>query len=504
VQVTSFRSPNRSILDESDDFSTTENEETNEIVVLGDGNRILNESECLDSSFLQAGPAEDVEFDNTKVLQKYSAALDEANATIRRLHSALKEGNKGSDLLSDVSPVVAVPSLDIDLPFQKKDSSPSNKEYRTVNVRMLDGENFITDWTPMEPLSAPPEHDLRSPIVTAVLDAWTGDERLHTSLLSWMDQVISGHDPESIPPLTLSSLDHQARDGFALHVLPLLLLRPDVRVGVKTRAQRQTSYDLSVAVDSIENRDVYFQQREQDLERTSGTSDVGSFAANSSATTAVASNTIRRSVNINAEEFGRDESYVSRHSHSTSAGIVSSRFSYDEVTEDISSSDDHSPGLISTLGGALGGLLTRRKDTAGLESLPHNGPHGTMQTIFESPPSASLVAESVRLAEGDSDDDQPFHRIVSAPAGRIGVTFVEYRGHCMVSDVSPDSPLTGWIFPSDVLIAIDELPVSGMRIRDIIKVLKDRSDRQRAMRVISSHAANELTVKADSTSDYSN
>jgi C-terminal processing protease CtpA/Prc len=73
---------------------------------------------------------------------------------------------------------------------------------------------------------------------------------------------------------------------------------------------------------------------------------------------------------------------------------------------------------------------------------------------------------------------------------------VEYRGHCMVSDVYPDSPLIGWIFPSDVLIAIDDLPVSGMRIRDIIKVLKDRSNGQRALRVVSSHAMNELTLNA--------
>jgi hypothetical protein len=62
-----------------------------------------------------------------------------------------------------------------------------------------------------------------------------------------------------------------------------------------------------------------------------------------------------------------------------------------------------------------------------------------------------------------------------------------------VSDVAPDSPLCGWIFPSDILIAIDELPVSGMRVRDIITVLKDRKDRQRALRVISSHDMNEFT-----------
>jgi C-terminal processing protease CtpA/Prc len=93
-----------------------------------------------------------------------------------------------------------------------------------------------------------------------------------------------------------------------------------------------------------------------------------------------------------------------------------------------------------------------------------------------------------------AEEQQPYHRVVSAPPGRIGVTFVEFRGHAMVSDVAMDSPLSGWVFPSDVLIAVDEIPVSGMRVRDIVKILSNRKDRQRAMRVISSHAMNELTM----------
>lgn len=92
------------------------------------------------------------------------------------------------------------------------------------------------------------------------------------------------------------------------------------------------------------------------------------------------------------------------------------------------------------------------------------------------------------------EDLQPYHRVVSAPPGRIGVTFVEFRGHAMVSDVALDSPLAGWVFPSDILIAVDEIPVSGMRVRDIVTILSDRKNRQRAMRVISSHAMNEFTM----------
>jgi C-terminal processing protease CtpA/Prc len=71
----------------------------------------------------------------------------------------------------------------------------------------------------------------------------------------------------------------------------------------------------------------------------------------------------------------------------------------------------------------------------------------------------------------------------------------------MVSDVAPESPLSGWVFPSDILIAIDEVPVSGMRVRDIIKLLTSRKERQRALRVISSHAMNEFTLNTTTASE---
>ncbi len=79
-------------------------------------------------------------------------------------------------------------------------------------------------------------------------------------------------------------------------------------------------------------------------------------------------------------------------------------------------------------------------------------------------------------------------------SGKIGIELVQYRGHAMISFVSPESPLVGWIFPTDILIAIDELPVSGLRVRDIVKILTERADsRQRSLRLISSHAMTELT-----------
>lgn len=70
---------------------------------------------------------------------------------------------------------------------------------------------------------------------------------------------------------------------------------------------------------------------------------------------------------------------------------------------------------------------------------------------------------------------------------------MEYCGHAMVSNVSEDSPLAGWIFPSDILIAIDDVTVSGLRTRDIVKLLTNRVKQQRNLRMVSAVAMNELT-----------
>lgn len=384
-----FRSNvNRSILDENDDV---EDEEETEEPTAGD--RVLVDQ--LDTSFVRESAQEESKID------QYRTALQEANEIIAKLHA-----EKG---VADEAPVVTLPQH-VDEDVKSLDNSPSNKEERMINVRMLDAENFETDWDDMVPPlpTTPPEHDLRSPIVSAVLQSWTTDRGLHDSLLKWVDQILETDD--EVPPLTLSGLDHQVRDGFCLHILPLLLRKPDIHVNVQTRLQRRTTYDLAVTVEPV-------RPHVQD---------------SSVATTAVISNR---------------------------APIA--RLSYDEFVEPgIRSPDDEEPGndgAWTNIGGALWGSLTsaRRKPNA--------------------------------------DVEEPYHRVVSAPAGRIGVTFVEYRGHCMVSDVAADSPLLNWVYPSDVLIAIDELPVSGMRVRDIIKVLKDRSEQQRALRVVSSHSMSTLT-----------
>ena len=73
--------------------------------------------------------------------------------------------------------------------------------------------------------------NLLYPIVAAVLQAWTNDLVLHQSLVAWMESILEGHNPESIPPLTLNGLDHKVSYGLALHVLPLLLRRAKMMSG---------------------------------------------------------------------------------------------------------------------------------------------------------------------------------------------------------------------------------------------------------------------------------
>ena len=552
----SFRSPNRSILDESDDAvddddddddvdddaecdeavkNKSNNNRKNKPTKIYETDRIvLDDNDCLDSSFLREdGPAEN---DNLEV-ERYKAALNEANNVIQQLHSNLQKCS--NEYESSTVPFVALPDQ-INLA-----GKPDCNNQSTVTKEEISIENFTTDWVDLDPpLPNPPDHDLESPIVAAVLDLWTSDGILQKSLLDWIDQVLVGSDSDTIPPLTLSNLDHQAREAFVLHLLPLLLRRPDILIDVKTRVNRRTTYDLAVSVSPSRVTTEETQSHErQAMETTSDRSICGQDDVNSSAVTAHMTNTALAAISAQMDEYS---DYGTPRSMMDKIPAMS-RLSYDEMAEDIALSDTSQPGLLSTLGGALGGLLLPRNrkgatappttsTTADRSGITNMEPsylvvppssrrsimNGTnMPTIMESPKTtisdtqqSDDVVRFVELdyetnhdynnnAEGTNPDptsSSSYHRVVSAPPGRIGVTFVDYRGHCMVSDVYPDSPLIGWIFPSDVLIAIDHIPVSGMPIRDIIKLLKDRDhNTQRALRVISSHAMNELTLNTPST-----
>ena len=526
AQSTSFRSPNRSILDESDETSAGEEPGDEEGLErsFDDSSPIVgvDESGFLGSSFLEKHTPAEVSSSTTA----YRAALEKANEQIRKLHEQLREKTDGNDEGSQdqEAPVVNIEEVEEEARITATES-PSEKRERMVDIEVLDAENFVTEWTDLvPPLPPPPDHGLHSPIVEAVLEQWSNSPDLHTSLLDWMDQVLSGSDSNNVPPLTLSNLDHQVRDGFVTHILPLLLRRPDILVDVKTRVQRFTTYDLAVTVEPTEGQPLMPLHVRRHLETTSAQSDVGvGSTANSSATTALIAN------GVMAQKLSTTNGSAPNHLFATETGIRhhGSRLSYDEMAETGLGVGPPS-GLMSTLGSTLGGLLTRRAGAGG--NTPANSHKGISPVAVSEATSSSITpyetaqaanttaaaAQALFAAESSTSSeqvehhggaapvyldeatncDQPYHRVVSAPPGRIGVTFVEYRGHAMVSDVADDSPLSGWIFPSDIVIAIDEMPVSGMRVRDIIKILKDRAGRQRAMRVISSHAMNEFTLNS--------
>jgi hypothetical protein len=446
-------------------------------------------------------------------------------------------------------------------------NSPGISDRRTINVQMLDGENFVTEWDDLAPpLPPPPDHGLRSPIVATLLQQWTSDASLHDALLSWLERILNGANPETVPPLTISSLDHQIRDGFTMHVLPLLLRRPDIHVDVKTRAHRRTSYDLSVAVTRpvlLEHGSTYFERNEASHQSAPSTekvkkthtmafqashgnhglleesmladvgaptlthykvsdylhassfahsSDVGADSVAHSTATALVTNSSRRSrvsghQRSEAPTGSASPGRIDDRDLAKMAGPLSRAMLGDDISASSSTTGGSSqksaeqPGLMRSLGGAFGGLLRRKPIEPSLfQGEPYFDEnnyimeqHNAIPSFLRHapPPSPSRVEE----------DGQPYHRVVSAPPGRIGLTFVEYRGHAMVSDVAPESPLSGWVFPSDILIAIDEVPVSGMRVREIVKLLTSRKSAQRALRVISSHAMNEFTLNTTTPSE---
>jgi hypothetical protein len=508
-----FQSPNRSILDNQDDDDDEEEDEDTLAVEPDDG--------YLDRSF----PDQSANlFVDSGELARYKEALDEANRRIAELHGGSKS-SKDDDSIKTAAPTVAVEQ-------KVKPLSPGNKTERLINVHMLDAENFETDWSDLVPsLPPPPDHGLRSPIVQTVLEAWTPDTNLHEALMLWIENILGGASPHDIPPLAISNLDHQVRDGLTMHVLPLLLRRADIRVDVQTRAQRRTTYDLAVSVEASQSSLLELPRRRH-WENLSARSEAGVSVTHSSVT-ALADNVaskapmaadpdppVAASDPVFPYPLRRDEILRSH-----------TGFSYDEMNEDLTAAGgQHQAGLMSALGDALGGLMLRRPSPRELPSpagavvgshLPEaeryrsalvDGERSAttttattatsstttpVETTADTDPkvTAAVTASSAPVPDPEDEpaEEEPYHRVVSAPPGRIGVTFVEYRGHAMVSKVATDSPLAGWMFESDILIAIDELPVSGMPVRDIIGLLRERVDNQRALRIISCHAMDEFT-----------
>jgi hypothetical protein len=426
-------------------------------------------------------------------------ALDEANETIDRLgkecESLKAKVSRDSEYTSSESAIL----------------SSANDQQNGEDWKYCD--NAVSLWQELiEPLPPPPDHALRSPIVQAVLEEWTDDRQLHEALLSWIEGVVFGGNFSSAPPLTIAGVEHHVKDGLITHVVPMLLRRRNTKVDVQTRVRRQTTYDIGVSVELLDGQSDQTVEIRQNLEDTSTKSDVGGFGTHGTKST--------YGLQLNADAPMRIGSVNYRRRDDT--GPL-----YDEVAEGVEQ-QDQIPGIMSVLGDALGVFMTRRK--AAIETSPEvvsvvrrdASPRGLLQTPLESkgastgidtiaaaernmaavtagPPAVASDPQQTEDKNDDAaapvvsqDDEEPYHRVLSCPPGRIGVTFVEFRGHAMVSDVAHDSPLHGWIHPSDVLLAVDERTVVGMKVRDIIKLLRDRSERQRALRVISGHAMNEV------------
>ena len=108
--------------------------------------------------------------------------MEQVSQCIRKLHSKRQNVNDGEEV---PAPIVEVQSME-----ESTTDSSCNKAQSTVNVRMLDGDNFETHWGALvPPLPGPPDHELRSPIVAAELQAWTNDSVLHRSLFAWMESI---------------------------------------------------------------------------------------------------------------------------------------------------------------------------------------------------------------------------------------------------------------------------------------------------------------------------
>jgi len=355
------------------------------------------------------------------------------------------------------------------------------------------------------------------------------------------------------------------RDGFIVHVLPLLLRRSDIQINVSSRAQRRTTYDVSVSVIPAFS---YAMSSSPLQHQKPNAINLMAFQAskgegiveddeNSKPNKQISFNPLSAAEDVRnkVSDLWRNNStlYKSNNASQLENNVDQQDLptvyqSFSSNIEEGGESERGKDKIIRAIGGAFGGLLSRRKgqpiskgsmsfDEAendegnylnerrrsfgtGLNdpiefkrvvSAPARRPQdwkgkyyrqGTsdLPPIPGSPSKGSsrkkpllLHLDEAEEKNENTKDDLSFHRVVTTPPGRIGVTFVQYRGHAMVSEVSPDSPLVGWIFRSDILVAVDDEAVSGLPVKDIVKIISSKSNSHRALRVVSSHSMQDLT-----------
>ena len=394
----------------------------------------------------------------------------------------------------------------------------------------------------------PPNHALDSPVVAAVLDQWSDSDETRSALLHWFEATLGSGDENSaasssVPPsLRVSGVDSNVRDGFLTHIVPLLLRNGDLDVRLATRATRRTTYDIAVEVaprtgkrpspgsagraggmafrasrsGMATNGDESGELTEgrlrsmlnlqgpggmlHDLVRTG--SGVGSVAT--AATTPVSNRSPAKAKlpagfpgSSNKRDgpgaqragggdasFPRDYPLTKIMSNASTSLIDDDEEASDEwiAEEALAPAQDDGPerqqqrGLVSR---ALGGIMSMRRP-AGTTPAATRDDYRT--------PSASSCRRRGRHPR------PRYERVVAAPPGRVGITLVEGEdGRATVSAVSDSSPLSGWIFPSDVLAAVDGVSVDGLRLRDVVGMLAAGGGRHRNLHLVSSrhHAADD-------------
>lgn len=76
----------------------------------------------------------------------------------------------------------------------------------------------------------------------------------------------------------------------------------------------------------------------------------------------------------------------------------------------------------------------------------------------------------------------------TVPAGAIGVTFEERNGQCFVASIADDSILAGKIFINDILIAIDDVPITSLPVTSAMDLLRSRANAPRVLALLSKGA----------------
>lgn len=110
--------------------------------------------------------------DETHIIKLNDPALEKELEEYREALLATTEGNLRNHSRADsITSSESVPeALQQDL---SKSASSDVVSERKVNVRMIDGENFSTEWSNnLVELPPPPDHSLHSPIVDTILEKW--------------------------------------------------------------------------------------------------------------------------------------------------------------------------------------------------------------------------------------------------------------------------------------------------------------------------------------------